>query len=203
MKIICVGRNYKEHVLELNNHIPEELLFFLKPETAVPIKNQPFFIPDFSDEIHHEVELVVKINRTGKHIEEKFANTYYEELTLGIDFTARDIQSKLKQKGEPWEKSKAFDGSAPIGIFIKKHEFKNIQNLNFRLLVNDKEKQSGNTKNMIFTIDQIISYISKFITLKKGDLIFTGTPSGVNKVKKDDHLKAFLENRQLLKIKIK
>ena len=142
MKIICVGRNYKEHILELNNDIPRELLFFLKPETAIPVKNQPFFIPDFSKDIHHEIEVVIKINKNGKHIQEKFAAKYYEELTLGVDFTARDIQSKLKKKGDPWEKSKAFDGSAPVGDFIQIKDLKNINDLNFKLFVNNKEKQS-------------------------------------------------------------
>ena len=203
MKIICVGRNYKKHISELKNEIPKEIIFFLKPETAIPQKKQPFFIPDFSKEIHHEVELVIKINKTGKHIQEKFAHTYYDEVTLGLDFTARDLQNKLKENREPWEKAKAFDGSAPVGLFINKHDIQNLNNLNFKLLVNNKEKQIGNTKNMIFKIDYIISYISQFITLKKGDLIFTGTPDGVDKVKKNDILIGFIENQKILEIKIK
>ena len=167
MKIICVGRNYKKHIVELKNKIPKEIVFFLKPETAVPQKNQPFFIPDFSNNIHHEIEIVIKINKTGKHIQEKFAHRYYDELTLGIDFTARDIQEKLKKEGKPWEKAKSFDGSAPVGRFIKKNTVDNIHDLNFKILVNNKQIQYGNSKNMIFSIDQIISYVSKFITLKK------------------------------------
>ncbi len=203
MKIICVGRNYHEHILELKNQAPKELLFFLKPETAIPLKNQPFFIPDFSQEIHHEIELVIKINNTGKHIQEKFAHKYYNELTLGLDLTARDIQKKLKNKGEPWEKAKAFDGSAPIGRFIDKKNIKNINNLNFHLSVNKKITQIGNTKNMIFQIDYIISYISQYITLKKGDLIFTGTPKGVGQIRKNDILEGFIENDKILEIKVK
>ena len=203
MKIICVGRNYKKHILELKNHSSDELLFFLKPETAIPIKGQPFFMPDFSSNIHHEIEVVIKINKTGKHIQEKFAHKYYDELTLGIDFTARDVQSKLKSHGEPWEKAKAFDGSAPIGVFINKKEYSDINNIDFELKINEKTKQIGNTKNMIFNIDFIISYVSKFITLKKGDLIFTGTPGGVGKVNKNDVLTAFIEDKKIIEIQIK
>ena len=202
MKIICVGRNYKGHILELKNNTPKELIFFLKPETAIPLKNQPFFIPDFSEEIHHEIELVIKINKTGKHIDEKFAHNYYDEISLGIDFTARDIQKKAKDKSEPWEKAKAFDGSAPLGAFLKKEGF-NMQNIKFELFINNTSVQKGNTKNMIFSINQIISYVSKFITLKKGDIIFTGTPSGVGKVKKNDVLEAFIENNKVLEVKVK
>tara|TARA_B100001113_G_scaffold304890_1_gene265416 strand:+ start:579 stop:1190 length:612 start_codon:yes stop_codon:yes gene_type:complete len=203
MKIICVGRNYTKHILELKNQQPKEILFFLKPETAIPTKNQPFFIPDFSNEIHHEIEIVIKINKTGKHIDEKFAPNYYNELSVGIDFTARDVQEKLKLNQEPWEKAKAFDGSAAIGNFINKSEFEDIQNIDFTLLVNNNIQQLGNTKNMIFSINQIISYISKYITLKKGDLIFTGTPSGVSQINKDDILKGFIRDKKLLEIKIK
>ncbi|MBE37645.1 MAG: 2-hydroxyhepta-2,4-diene-1,7-dioate isomerase [Flavobacteriales bacterium] len=198
MKIICVGRNYKKHIVELKNKIPEEIVFFLKPETTIPQKNQPFFIPDFSNNVHHEIEIVIKINKTGKHIQEKFAHRYYDELTLGIDFTARDIQEKLKKEGKPWEKAKSFDGSAPVGRFIKKNTVYNIHDLNFKLLVNNKQVQCDNSKNMIFSIDQIISYVSKFITLKKGDLIFTGTPSGVGRVEKNDILEGYLENEKLI-----
>jgi len=203
MKIICVGRNYKDHILELKNPTPNDMIFFLKPETAIPIKNQPFFIPDFSKKIHHEIELVIKINKTGKHIQEKFAHTYYDEFSLGIDFTARDLQEKIKKKGEPWEKAKSFDGSAPVGFFINKSKIKDIQKINFKLTVNQEERQSGNTKDMIYTVSEIISHISKFITLKKGDLIFTGTPSGVSQVKKEDLLEGFVENEKILEIKIK
>ena len=195
MKIICIGRNYKDHILELKNPTPGDMIFFLKPETAIPIKNQPFFIPDFSKKIHHEIELVIKINKTGKHIQEKFAHKYYSELTLGLDFTARDLQKKLKKNGEPWEKAKSFDGSAAIGRFIEKSQIKNINDIN--------TKQIGNTKNMIFKIDYIISYISTFITLKKGDLIFTGTPKGVSKIKKGDVLEGFINNEKIIKVKIK
>ena len=198
MKIICVGRNYKKHIVELKNKIPKEIVFFLKPETAVPQKNQPFFIPDFSNNVHHEIEIVIKINKTGKHIQEKFAHRYYDELTLGIDFTARDIQEKLKKEGKPWEKAKSFDGSAPVGRFIKKNTVDNIHDLNFKLIVNNKQIQYDNSKNMIFSIDQIISYVSEFITLKKGDLIFTGTPSGVGRVEKNDILEGYLENEKLI-----
>ena len=175
----------------------------MKPETAIPLKNQPFFIPDFSTNIHHEIEVVIKINKNGKHIQEKFANKYYNEITLGVDFTARDIQKQLKENGEPWEKAKAFDGSAPIGKFLKKNEVENINNFHFNLYVNNEKKQSGNVKDMIFTIDYIIAYISKFITLKKGDLIFTGTPSGVGKVKKHDLLEGYIESEKIIEIKIK
>ena len=203
MKIICVGRNYTKHIIELKNNTPKEILFFLKPETSIPIKNQPFFMPDFSNEIHHEIEIIIKINKTGKHIDEKFAPNYFNELSVGIDFTARDIQKKLKLNQEPWEKAKAFDGSAAIGAFINKSNFEDIQNIDFKLLVNNNIQQSGNTKNMIFSINQIISYISKYITLKKGDLIFTGTPSGVSKINKDDILKGFIGEKKLLEIKVK
>ena len=200
MKIICIGRNYKEHILELKNNIPNDIIFFLKPETAIPLKNQPFFIPDFSNEIHHEVEVVIKIKKTGKHIKEKFAYNYYNEISLGIDFTARDIQKKIKSNGEPWEKSKAFDGSAPVGKFISVED---VQKINFKLLVNGKVRQLGNTQNMIHSVDCLISYISQFITLKKGDLIFTGTPSGVAKVKKGDLLEGMIENEKILEVKIR
>ena len=199
MKIICIGRNYNKHILELKNNVPDDVIFFLKPETAIPLKNQPFFIPDFSSEIHHEVEVVIKISKTGKHIQEKFACNYYNEISLGIDFTARDIQDKIKKNREPWEKSKAFDGSAPVGKFIN---FKNIQKLNFKLLINGEIRQLGNTQNMIHSVDYLIHYVSEFITLKKGDLIFTGTPSGVGKVKKSDLLEGFIENEKILEVKV-
>ena len=203
MKIICVGRNYTQHIKELKNNTPQEILFFLKPETSIPIKNQPFFIPDFSNEIHHEIEIIIKINKAGKHIDEKFDPNYFNELSVGIDFTARDIQQKLKLNQDPWEKAKAFDGSAAIGNFISKNGFKDIQDIDFQLLVNNKIQQSGNTKDMIFSINQIISYISKYITLKKGDIIFTGTPSGVGKINKDDILQGFIGMEKLLEIKVK
>ena len=201
MKIICIGRNYKKHIEELNNKHSSEIIFFLKPETAIPIKNQPFFIPDFSNEIHHELEVIIKINRTGKFIQKRFSHKYYDEISVGIDFTARDIQNEIKKRGLPWEKSKSFDGSAPIGKFIQKDDFK-INNLDFILKVNGKIKQKGNSKNMIHSIDEIISYVSQYITLKKGDIIFTGTPSGVGKVKKNDILQAYLNGQKLLDINV-
>ncbi|MBF25472.1 MAG: 2-hydroxyhepta-2,4-diene-1,7-dioate isomerase [Flavobacteriales bacterium] len=203
MKIICIGRNYPAHISELKNIIPNDIIFFLKPETSIVHKKQPFFIPDFSNNIHHEIEVVIKINKSGKHINEKFSYNYYNELTVGIDFTARDIQQQLKQDGYPWEKAKAFDGSAVIGTFINKENIADLNNLYFKLLVNSKIKQSGNTKNMIFKIDNIISYVSKYITLKKGDLIFTGTPSGVDKVNKNDILEGYIEDKQVFKIRVK
>tara|TARA_B100001250_G_scaffold288083_1_gene249842 strand:- start:126 stop:737 length:612 start_codon:yes stop_codon:yes gene_type:complete len=203
MKIICIGRNYKKHIFELKNSMPEEIIFFLKPETAIPQKNQPFFIPDFSNNIHHEIELVIKINKSGKHIQTQFSNTYYDQITLGVDFTARDIQQILKEKGEPWEKAKSFDNSAPIGKFISKERFPDINKINFTLFKNKEQVQSGNTKDMIFKIDEIISYVSQFITLKKGDLIFTGTPDGVDKVEKEDILEGYIENEKILDFKVK
>ena len=203
MKIICIGRNYVDHVKELNSNLPTEPVFFLKPDTCVINRNQPFFYPEFSKEIHYETELVVRINKVGKHIQQKFANTYYDELTVGIDFTARDIQRQCQQKGLPWEISKGFDGAAPIGKFVKKDCFDSIQNINLKLNINNQTIQQGNTKDMIFSVDTIISYVSKFITLKMGDIIFTGTPSGVGPVKIGDKLEAFLNNQSLLKFDIK
>ena len=203
MKIICVGRNYREHAHELKNKIPKEIMFFMKPETAITVKKQPFFIPDFSNNIDHEIEVVIKINKTGKHIQEKFAKTYYNQITLGIDFTARDVQNILKKDSAPWEKSKAFDGSAAIGKFIDINDIKDINDFEFKLEVNKKKKQIGNVKYMIFKIDEIISYISKFITLKKGDLIFTGTPSGVDRVKENDLLEGYIGEKKMIEIRIK
>ncbi len=203
MKIICIGRNYLDHVKELNSNLPTEPVFFLKPDTCIINRNQPFFYPEFSNEIHYETELVVRINKVGKHIQQKFANTYYDELTVGIDFTARDIQRQCQQKGLPWEISKGFDGAAPIGKFVKKDSFDSIQNINLKLNINNQTIQQGNTKDMIFSVDTIISYVSKFITLKMGDIIFTGTPSGVGPVKIGDRLEAFLNDQSLLKVDIK
>lgn len=200
MKIICIGRNYKEHISELKHNIPNDIIFFLKPETAIPLKNQPFFIPDFSNEIHHEIEVVIKINKTGKHIKEKFACNYYNEISLGVDFTARDIQKKIKSNGEPWEKSKAFDGSAPVGKFISVED---VQKIKFKLLVNGEVRQLGNTQKMIHSVDCLISYVSQFITLKKGDLVFTGTPSGVAKVKKGDLLEGIIGNEKILEVNVR
>tara|TARA_B110000208_G_scaffold179438_1_gene228259 strand:- start:268 stop:879 length:612 start_codon:yes stop_codon:yes gene_type:complete len=203
MKIICVGRNYVEHIKELNNEAPKEPVLFLKPDTAILLKKQPFFIPEFSNEVHHEVEILVKINRIGKHIDRKFAHKYYDEIGLGIDFTARDLQSKLKEKGLPWEKAKAFDGAAVIGNFLSKSDFKDIDNINFRLEKNGKVQQTGNTSLMLWKIDTLIEYISKYFTLKIGDIIFTGTPSGVEKVNSNDILKGFIEEKELFSIKVK
>ncbi len=201
MKIICIGRNYLDHIKELNNSIPKEIIFFLKPETAIPIKGQPFFLPDFSKKIEHEIELVLKINKAGKFIQEKYSHKYYSEISVGIDFTARDIQEKMKKRGLPWEISKSFDGSAVIGKFIPISEL-NKKNINFSLKKNGNILQVGNSKEMIHNFDKIISFISKFITLKKGDLIFTGTPFGVSTVKKNDLLEGFIEKEKLFQIKV-
>ena len=203
MKIICVGRNYVEHIKELNNEAPKDPVLFLKPDTAILLKKQPFFIPEFSNEVHHEVEILVKINRIGKHIDRKFAHKYYDEIGLGIDFTARDLQSILKEKGLPWEKAKAFDGAAVIGNFLSKSDFKDIDNINFRLEKNGKVQQTGNTSLMLWKIDTLIEYISKYFTLKIGDIIFTGTPSGVAKVNPNDILKGFIEEKEIFSIKVK
>lgn len=203
MKIICVGRNYVLHAKELNNEVPGEPLLFLKPETAIPAKNQPFFYPEFSKDIHHEIEIIVRINRIGKHIEERFAHKYYEEIGLGIDFTARDIQSKCKEKGHPWEKAKAFDGSAPVSLnFISKASL-DMENLHFHLLKNGDKVQEGNSKDMIFSIDRLISEVSKYFTLKIGDLIFTGTPEGVGPVQIGDELIGYLNNEKMLTVRVK
>ncbi len=203
MKIICVGRNYADHAKELKNEIPKEPVLFLKPETAIVHKNMPFFIPDFSEDVHHELELVVKINKLGKHIDKQFAHKYYNELTVGIDFTARDVQAKCKAKGLPWEKAKAFDGSALVGKFVKKEKFESVHALNIEMYKNGETVQIGNTRDMLFDIDSLIEYISKYFTLKIGDLIFTGTPSGVSKVNKNDTLKLFLESEQLAQVNVK
>tara|TARA_B100000902_G_scaffold392929_1_gene446188 strand:- start:25227 stop:25838 length:612 start_codon:yes stop_codon:yes gene_type:complete len=203
MKIICIGRNYKNHIKELKNKIPKEPIFFLKPETAIQPKGHPFFIPDFSNEIDFELELVLKINKTGKNIEEKFANKYFNKIGLGIDFTARDIQRKCKNNGLPWEIAKSFDGSAQISkIFIDKNNL-DTKNIKFLLKKNGKIVQHGNCKNMIFNFEKIISYISKFLTLKIGDLIFTGTPEGVGKVQMGDNLIGYIEDNEMFNVKIK
>ena len=202
MKIICIGRNYADHAKELGNSIPKEPVIFLKPDTALLPKKNPFFIPDFSDDLHHELELVVRINRVGKSIEERFAHRYYNQVTVGIDFTARDIQRDCKEKGLPWEKAKAFDGSAPIGEWLELQSL-DIQNLNIELKKNGETVQLGNTKDMLFTVDKLIEEISKYFTLKIGDLLFTGTPAGVGAISRNDELEAFLEDRSLLKLRIK
>ena len=203
MKIICVGRNYVSHAKELKNEIPKEPVLFLKPETAIIHKKMPFFIPDFSNEVHHELELVVRINKLGKHIHEQFAHKYYNEVTVGIDFTARDVQAECKAKGLPWEKAKAFDGSALVGRFVKKDRLKDANAINIEMQKNQKVVQKDNTKNMLFSIDQLIAYISQYFTLKICDLIFTGTPAGVSKVNKDDTLKLFLESEELAQLNVK
>lgn len=203
MKVICIGQNYAEHIKELKSAFPEKPVFFLKPDTSLIKNNQPFYLPDFSNDLHHEVEIVIKIARLGKNIEEKFAHRYYNELTVGIDFTARDIQREVKSKGLPWEIAKAFDGSAPIGEFISISTIKNINNLNFELKINDSTVQKGNTSDMIFDFNKIISYVSQFMTLKIGDLIYTGTPSGVSSVKIGDKLSASIEGKTLLEFNVK
>ncbi|MDA3892224.1 MAG: fumarylacetoacetate hydrolase family protein [Salinivirgaceae bacterium] len=203
MKIIAIGRNYAEHAKELNNPVPIEPVIFLMPETALIRSNKPFFYPDFSNDIHYEVELVVKINKLGKNISEKFAHRYYNEIGIGIDFTARDIQAKLKEKGLPWEKAKAFDGAAPLGKFISKTELPEVNNISFSLEKNGELVQKGNSKDMIHSIDAIIAHVSQYFTLKIGDLIFTGTPAGVGPVKIGDALYAKIEGKELLKVQVK
>lgn len=203
MKIICIGRNYVDHISELNNEKPSDPVIFLKPDTAILLRKQPFFIPDFSNDVHHEVEILVKINRIGKHIEKRFAHKYYDEIGLGIDFTARDLQSKLKEKGLPWEKAKAFDGAAVIGEFLPKSNFKDVNNINFHLDCNENTVQEGNTSLMLWKIDELIEYISKYFTLKIGDIIFTGTPAGVAKVNHNDRLTGFIENQKVFSILVK
>lgn len=203
MKIICIGRNYAKHIEELNNERPDEPVIFLKPDSAVLLKQHPFVIPEFSNDIHHEVEVLVKINKIGKYIEPKFAKNYYDEIGLGIDFTARDLQSKLKEKGLPWEKAKAFDGSAVIGNFLPKSKFDSMENINFELLNNGVSVQKGNTSLMLWKIDELIAHVSQYFTLKIGDIIFTGTPEGVASVKPNDVLEGYLEGEKMFKIQVK
>lgn len=203
MKIICIGRNYTDHITELKNERPSEPVVFIKPDSAVLPKEQDFYIPEFSNDVHYEVEVLVKIKKVGKHIDEKFAPSYYDEIGLGIDFTARDLQSKLKEKGLPWEKAKGFDGAAVVGNWMPKSTFDNVDNLNFKLLKNDEVVQSGNTSFMLWKIDEIIAHVSTFFTLKKGDIIFTGTPAGVGKVSPNDYLSGLLEDQELFSLKIK
>ena len=203
MKIICIGRNYRDHINELNNKITKEPLFFLKPDTSIQPKGHPFFIPDFSNNIHYEVELVIKISKNGKNIDEQFSHKYYEEIGLGIDFTARDIQQECKELGHPWEKAKGFDGSAQISHkFINKNEL-DLNNINFKLEKNQQIVQNGNSKDMIYSFDYIISYVSKFYTLRAGDLIYTGTPAGVGKVEIGDKLVGYLNEEKILSVNIK
>ena len=204
MKIICIGRNYAAHIEELNSETPSEPVIFMKPDTAVLLKKQPFFIPDFSKDLQYEAELIIKINKVGKHIDQKFAHKYYDEISVGIDFTARDLQKKLKDKGLPWECSKAFDGSAVIGKWIPKVSLnKSVDDLYFKLHKNDEIVQEGFTKLMLYSVDELIAYISKFFTLKIGDIIFTGTPAGVGRVDVNDRLEAYIDEQKLLQIKIK
>lgn len=203
MKIICIGRNYTEHIAELQNERPDEPVIFLKPDTAILPKQFPFVIPEFSNDVHHEVEILVKISKVGKYIEPKFAHKYYDEIGLGIDFTARDVQSRLKEKGLPWEKAKAFDGSAVIGEFLSKTEFNSLENITFELASNGQTVQTGNTSHMLWKIDELIAYVSQYFTLKTGDVIFTGTPAGVAKVNPNDVLEGFIEGKQLFRIQVK
>jgi 2-keto-4-pentenoate hydratase/2-oxohepta-3-ene-1,7-dioic acid hydratase in catechol pathway len=203
MKLICIGRNYAAHIDELQNEKPKEPVIFLKPDSAILPKNNPFYIPPFTENVHYEVEVLIKITRIGKHIEPRFAHKYYEEIGLGIDFTARDLQDNLKTKGLPWEKAKAFDGSAVIGSFVPKNQFKDLQNISFQLYKNNEIAQEGNTGLMLWKIDEIISYVSQFFTLKIGDIIFTGTPAGVGKVAIDDVLQGKLEGQSLFEIRVK
>lgn len=203
MKLICIGRNYTEHIKELKNEKPTDPVVFLKPDTAILLKKQPFFIPDFSDDVHYEVEVLVKINRVGKYIDRKFAHKYYNEIGLGIDFTARDLQSQLKAKGLPWEKAKSFDGAAVIGDWMPKKEIKDVDNIQFSLKKNDEIVQNGNSSHMLWKIDELIEYVSKYFTLKIGDIIFTGTPAGVGKVIANDKLKGFIEEKEMFSITVK
>ncbi len=203
MKLICIGRNYTDHIEELENEKPKDPVVFIKPDTSILLKKQPFFIPDFSNDIHHEVEILIKINKVGKHIDRKFAHKYYEEVSLGIDFTARDLQTKLKEKGLPWEKAKAFDGAAVIGKWVSKDIFENIDEIDFRLEKNANIVQQGNTNLMLWKINELIEYVSKYFTLKIGDIIFTGTPAGVGSVKPDDVLTGYIKNQQFFSIKVK
>lgn len=203
MKIICVGRNYVDHIDELKNERPTEPLLFMKPDTALLLKKFPFVIPDFTNDVHYEVELVVKINKVGKYIEPKFAYKYYDEVSLGIDFTARDLQTSLKEKGLPWEKAKAFDQSAVVGEFFSKTELNNLGDTSFALLKNGEVVQKGSTSQMIWSIDELVCHISKYFTLRTGDLIFTGTPAGVGRVNPNDILTGIIEDRKMFEISVK
>ncbi len=203
MKIICIGRNYTNHIAELQNERPTEPVVFMKPDSAVLLKQHPFVLPEFSNEVHHEIELIVKINKVGKYIEPKFAHKYYDEISVGIDFTARDLQDQLKAKGLPWEKAKAFDGSAVIGEFVSKEQFSSLDDVNFELLKNGEIAQKGNSSLMLWKIDELVAYVSQFFTLKIGDIIFTGTPEGVAAVQPNDILEGYLEGQQLFRIQVK
>ena len=201
MKIICVGRNYGEHAKELGNEIPEDPVIFMKPDTALLKKGSDFYIPEFSDDIHYELEVVLKISKGGKYIQKENASKHYDEIGLGIDFTARDLQSKLKGKGLPWELAKGFDGSAVVSDFVSKDSY-DLENLNFSLIKNNEKVQDGNTREMIFSPEDIIAFASQYFTLRVGDLIFTGTPKGVGKVSENDLLEAYLEDQKLFSLKI-
>ncbi len=203
MKIICIAKNYAAHARELNDAVPREPVFFLKPDTSLLRRNRPFYYPDFSNEIHYETEIVLKINRLGKSIAEKYAHRYFQEIGVGIDLTARDLQRKCREEFLPWEASKGFESSAPVNKFVNKNNFDDLDNINFGLCINDKKVQQGNTKNMIFDFNQLIAYVSRFFTLKTGDLIFTGTPEGIGPVHKGDHLQADIENEVLLDFMIR
>jgi 2-keto-4-pentenoate hydratase/2-oxohepta-3-ene-1,7-dioic acid hydratase in catechol pathway len=203
MKIICIGRNYAEHAKELNNAIPTEPVFFMKPDTALLKDSDPFYYPDFTKDLHHEIEIVIKINKVGKHIDEQFAHKYYDEIGLGIDFTARDLQAQCKAKGLPWEKAKAFDASAPIGKFVSKASLGNLDDISFELKINGESRQVGNTKDLLFSFDKVISYVSKFVTLKVGDLIYTGTPEGVGPVSIGDKIQGYIKGDLFLEFEVK
>jgi acylpyruvate hydrolase len=203
MKIICIGKNYAEHAKELNSDVPAEPLFFMKPDSALLLGNNPFYLPEFSNEVHHEIEIVVKINRLGKHIDRKFAGRYYDEITVGVDFTARDLQRICVKEGKPWEIAKAFDGSAALGKFINIKQLGNPASIPFHLEIDGVTVQQGNTKDMVFEIDILIEYVSKFITLKIGDLIYTGTPVGVGPVKINNRLTGFIEDKKLFDFLVK
>ena len=203
MKIICCGRNYAEHAKEMKHDIPDKPVIFLKPDTALKRKNMPFFLPDFSNEVHYETEIVLRICKNGKNIEEKFAGKYFDQVSVGIDFTARDLQSEAKKKGWPWEISKAFDNSACVGEFLPVSKFTDLNNINFCMYKNKQLMQKGNTKDMLFSFEKIISYSSKFFLLLEGDLIFTGTPVGVGAVAVNDHIECFIEDDSLLEFDVK
>ena len=203
MKIICIGRNYTDHIEELANERPEDPVVFLKPDTSLVLKNQPFFIPPFSNDVHYEVEVLVRINRIGKHIQQKFAHKYYDAIGLGIDFTARDLQAKLKSKGLPWEKAKAFDGAAVVGDWVNKSELPHVDELQFEMTKNGTIVQQSSSALMLWKVDELIAYVSQFFTLKIGDIIFTGTPSGVSSVKPNDSLQGFIGDEEFFSIKVK
>lgn len=203
MKLICIGRNYAEHIRELSNEKPADPVVFIKPDSAVLPKEQDFYIPEFTQDVHYEVEVLVKIKKVGKHIDARFAHKYYDEVSLGIDFTARDLQSRLKEKGLPWEKAKGFDGAAVIGQWVPKSRFEDINKLSFDLSLNGEMVQQGNTSDMLWGIDDLISYVSRFFTLKKGDILFTGTPAGVGRVSPNDYLSGRLEGTEMFRVKIK